>query len=72
VIARMLIPAFRTRSEQLRICVSDRVEDIEAERDRLLSLGAAVQETERLEGVIAFCDFVDPDRNRLSIHQVLG
>jgi lactoylglutathione lyase len=48
------------------------VEDIEAERHRLLSLGVAVQETERVEGVIAFCEFVDPDRNRLSLYQVLG
>ena len=48
------------------------VEDIEAERHRLLSLGVTVQETKRVEGVIACCDFVDPDSNRLSLYQVLG
>ena len=48
------------------------VEDIEAERDRLLSLGSLVQQPERVEGVIAFCDFVDPDGNHLSLYQVLG
>jgi hypothetical protein len=31
-----------------------------------------VQQPERVEGVIAFCDFVDPDGNHLSLYQVLG
>jgi lactoylglutathione lyase len=48
------------------------VEDIERERDRLLSLGVPMPETERVEGVIAFCDFVDPYGNRLSLYQVLA
>jgi lactoylglutathione lyase len=48
------------------------VEDVERERERLLSLGVPVQETERVEGVIAFCDFVDPDGNCLSLYQVLA
>jgi catechol 2,3-dioxygenase-like lactoylglutathione lyase family enzyme len=48
------------------------VEDIDGERRRLLGLGLAVADTERVEGVIAFCDFADPDGNRLSLYQVLG
>lgn len=48
------------------------VEDIERERDRLLRLGVPVQEIERVESVIAFCDFVDPYGNSLSLYQVLA
>ena len=48
------------------------VEDIDAERRRLLDLAVAVEDTERVEGVIAFCDFADPDGNRLSLYEVLG
>lgn len=48
------------------------VEDIERERDRLLRLGVPVQEIVRAEGVIAFCDFVDPYGNSLSLYQVLA
>jgi catechol 2,3-dioxygenase-like lactoylglutathione lyase family enzyme len=48
------------------------VEDIDAERRRLLSLGVALADTERVEGVIAFCDFADPDGNRVSLYEVLG
>lgn len=47
------------------------VEDLEAARRRLLSLGIAVAEPERVNGVIAFCDFADPDGNRLSLYEVL-
>ena len=48
------------------------VEDIERERDRLLRLGVPPREIERVEGVIAFCDFVDPYGNSLSLYQVLA
>jgi catechol 2,3-dioxygenase-like lactoylglutathione lyase family enzyme len=48
------------------------VEDIDEARRRLLGLGVTVADTERIEGVIAFCDFVDPDGNRLSLYEVLG
>jgi catechol 2,3-dioxygenase-like lactoylglutathione lyase family enzyme len=47
------------------------VEDLERERFRLLHLGVPVHESERVEGVIAFCEFADPDSNRLSLYQVL-
>jgi predicted enzyme related to lactoylglutathione lyase len=48
------------------------VEDIESQRSRLLDLGVAVTDIERVEGVIAFCDFADPDGNRLSLYEVIG
>jgi catechol 2,3-dioxygenase-like lactoylglutathione lyase family enzyme len=48
------------------------VEDIDEARRRLLGLGVTVADTERIEGVIAFCDFADPDGNRLSLYEVLG
>jgi predicted enzyme related to lactoylglutathione lyase len=47
------------------------VRDIEAERERLLGIGVDAGEITRIEGVIAFCDFRDPDRNRISLYQVL-
>ena len=59
-------------SERLRHVFRFGVEDIDEARRRLLGLGVAVAETERIEGVIAFCDFVDPDGNRLSLYEVLG
>src|SRR5919108_257163 len=40
------------------------VEDVDGERDRLLRLGVSVHEIERIEGVIAFCEFADPVGNR--------
>jgi hypothetical protein len=46
------------------------VTDLESERERLLSLGVAVGEIERVEGVISFCDFVDPDGNKLGLYRV--
>ena len=47
------------------------VEDLEATRNRLLTSGIEVGPIERVEGVIAFCDFSDPDGNHLSLYQVL-
>jgi predicted enzyme related to lactoylglutathione lyase len=45
------------------------VPDIEATRDRLLGLGIEVGPIDGIEGVIRFCDFQDPDGNRLSLYQ---
>ncbi len=47
------------------------VKDLEAIRDRLVTMGIEVGPIERVEGVIAFCDFSDPDGNHLSLYQVL-
>ena len=47
------------------------VGDIEAERTRLLALGVGVDPVERIEGVIAYCDYRDPYGNRLSAYQDL-
>jgi catechol 2,3-dioxygenase-like lactoylglutathione lyase family enzyme len=48
------------------------VKDVGAARSRLLQSGIEVGPVERVEGVIAFCEFSDPDGNRLSLYQVLG
>jgi predicted enzyme related to lactoylglutathione lyase len=47
------------------------VSDIEAARARLVGFGIPVGPIERVEGVIAFCDFTDPWGNQLSLYQVL-
>ena len=46
------------------------VPDVRAERRRLIALGVAVGEVVEIEGVIAFCDFRDPDGNSLSLYTV--
>jgi catechol 2,3-dioxygenase-like lactoylglutathione lyase family enzyme len=46
------------------------VPDVHAERRRLLDLGIDVDPVEEVDGVIAFCDFRDPDGNKLSIYTV--
>lgn len=48
------------------------VPDVHAERARLLALGIAVREPEVIDGVIAFCDFEDPDGNLLSFYTVFS
>lgn len=48
------------------------VSDIQAERSRLLALGLSVGEIEEVPGVVAYCDFRDPDNNRLSLYTVLN
>ena len=48
------------------------VSDIHAERSRLLEMGIAVSEVEEVPGVVAFCDFDDPDGNQLSLYTVLA
>jgi predicted enzyme related to lactoylglutathione lyase len=47
------------------------VKDVEAARDRLATMGIFVAPIERVEGVIAFFEFSDPDGNHLSLYQVL-
>ncbi|MBA3371979.1 MAG: VOC family protein [Actinomycetota bacterium] len=48
------------------------VRDVEAQRRRLLDLGIEVGAITVIEGVIAFCDFADPDGNGLSLYTVLS
>lgn len=47
------------------------VKDLEAARDRLSTMGIDVGPIERVEDVIAFFEFADPDGNHLSLYQVL-
>ncbi len=47
------------------------VENIDVESTRLKNLGITVSDIERIEGVIAMFDFVDPFGNKLSLYQVL-
>jgi predicted enzyme related to lactoylglutathione lyase len=46
------------------------VDDVEAERTRLLDLGVEIGDVNRVEGLVAFCEFSDPDGNRLSLYEV--
>jgi len=46
------------------------VADVRKERARLLGLGVRVEPVVTIEGVIEFCDFCDPDGNRLSLYTV--
>ncbi len=48
------------------------VREIEAATGRLREVGIEVGEVERVEGVIAFCDFADPWGNVLSLYQILS
>jgi hypothetical protein len=48
------------------------VRDVEAARMRLTELDIEVGEVERVEGEIAFFDFVDPWGNALSYYEVLA
>ena len=56
-----------TGSCVLRIGVSD----IAEQRSLLEGAGVAVTPIERVEGVVEFCDFTDPDGNRFSLVEVL-
>ena len=47
------------------------VKDVEAARGRLATMGIDVGPIERIEAVIAFFEFADPDGNLLSLYQVL-
>ena len=47
------------------------VDDLDAERDRLLGLGLAVSEVEEIPGAVRIFDLTDPDLNRLSFYRVL-
>jgi catechol 2,3-dioxygenase-like lactoylglutathione lyase family enzyme len=47
------------------------VEDIDAATAALAEAGVDVGEVERVEGVIAFCEFQDPFGNPLSLYQEL-
>lgn len=47
------------------------VGDVARERARLARLGVAVGELERVEGVLEYFDFADPDGNRLGLYAEL-
>ena len=47
------------------------VEDLEAEQERLGSLGVSVGHIETFPDVISFFHLIDPDGNTLSCYQVL-
>lgn len=51
-------------------CMLLGVSDLEGERERLMRLGVEVGEIQRVEGVIAFVDFKDPDCNNLGLYRV--
>ena len=44
------------------------VDDVRAERDRLLGMGIEVSSIEEVDQVIAFCTFADPDGNQFSLY----
>jgi lactoylglutathione lyase len=44
--------------------------DLDGERQRLRELGVEVGEINRVEGLIAWFDFQDPDGNNLSLYRV--
>ena len=48
------------------------VPNIHTERSRLVELGLTITEVEELPGVVAYCDFRDPDGNQLSLYTVLN
>lgn len=62
-----LSEAATTTSEH---CLLLGVSDLEGERERLASLDVEIGDVQRVEGVIAFCDFKDPDGNNLSLYRV--
>lgn len=47
------------------------VQDIAVERVRLASLGVAVGGLDRVDGILEYFDFSDPDGNRLSLYEEL-
>jgi hypothetical protein len=48
------------------------VGDIDAARTRLTAAGARLGDVTRIDGVIAFCDGVDPFGNQLSVYEDLS
>ncbi|WP_306359873.1 VOC family protein [Nocardia sp. CC227C] len=48
------------------------VADAHAERDRLVGLGVDVDPMVHVEGLVDYCEFSDPDGNRLSLYTELG
>lgn len=46
------------------------VKDLDATREALVAAGVAVDEIERIPGVIAYADLVDPWGNRLGLYEV--
>jgi catechol 2,3-dioxygenase-like lactoylglutathione lyase family enzyme len=51
-------------------CLLLGVAELDRERERLAQLGVEMGDIQRVEGVIAFCDFKDPDGNNLSLYHV--
>ncbi len=47
------------------------VQDIESERERLRELGIEVGAIHTVNGVVAYCNFNDPDGNKLCLYQEL-
>jgi catechol 2,3-dioxygenase-like lactoylglutathione lyase family enzyme len=47
------------------------VPNVRAERRRLLDLGIEVDDLIEIDGLIAFCDFRDPDGNVLSVYTLV-
>ena len=47
------------------------VEDLDAERDRLLGLGLPVSEVEEIPGAVRIFELTDPDLNHLSFYRVV-
>jgi Fe2+ transport system protein FeoA len=45
--------------------------DLDSMRSRLLSFGINPGEITRVEGVVAKCEFKDPDGNQISLYQLL-
>ena len=46
------------------------VPDIHSERSRLVELGLTPTEVKEVPGVVAYCNFRDPDGNQLSLYTV--
>lgn len=47
------------------------VQDVAAERARLAGLGIPVGDLDRVDGILEYFDFTDPDGNRLSLYAEL-
>ncbi len=47
------------------------VQDVAVERARLAGLGVAVGALDRVDGILEYFDFADPDGNRLSLYAEL-
>jgi catechol 2,3-dioxygenase-like lactoylglutathione lyase family enzyme len=47
------------------------VPEIHEERSRLVKLGMMPTELEEVPGIVSYCEFCDPDGNRLGLYPVL-